>query len=46
MTAKIMPGYYRCFAAAGAPAKPIAWRDVEIGLGGEDKVTLDIEVPR
>ncbi|HSS78129.1 MAG TPA: hypothetical protein VLV54_15470 [Thermoanaerobaculia bacterium] len=45
-TRLIMPGYYRCFAAAGAPAKRIASRDVEIGLGGEDKVTFNIEVPR
>jgi hypothetical protein len=45
-TASIMPGYYRCFASAGVPAKRIAGRDIEIGLDGKDKVTFDIEVPK
>jgi hypothetical protein len=43
--ATMLPGYYRCFAAAGQPAKRKASRDVAIGLDGKDAVTVDIVVP-
>jgi len=42
----MLPGYYRCFAAAGEPAKRKASRDVAIGLDGKDAVTLDLVVSR
>jgi hypothetical protein len=41
----MLPGEYRLFATRAGRTKPLAWRDVSIGLAGKDNEDVDLDIP-